>query len=210
MIPLATLSLFVLAVLALQLSPGPNMAFVLSHGVAHGPRGGFAAAAGIATADLVHTLFAATGITALVAAWAPAFDLIRYAGVGYLVWLAAKAVRAPRQPAMAGCEQASTARIFRMAMINCLLNPKALLFFMVFLPQFVDAGRGNVLGQIILLGVVLSAVALIFNALLGGFSGRIGTIFKRMPGAAKLHGWMLAVVLLGLALRLVLLDRPAH
>jgi arginine exporter protein ArgO len=61
-------------VLALFLSPGPNMAFVLSHGVAHGPRGGFAAALGISAADLVHTLFAATGVTALVAAWPPSFD----------------------------------------------------------------------------------------------------------------------------------------
>ena len=93
MISLATLALFLLAVLALFLSPGPNMAFVLSHGVAHGPRGGFAAALGISSADLVHTLFAATGVTALVAAWPPSFDLLRYAGALYLLWLAWQALR---------------------------------------------------------------------------------------------------------------------
>src|SRR6478735_8932479 len=80
--------LFLLAVLALFVSPGPNMAFVLSHGVAMGPRAGFAAGLGIAAADLVHTVCAASGVTALVAAWPPAFDLLRHAGALYLLSLA--------------------------------------------------------------------------------------------------------------------------
>ena len=134
MMDTGTLSLFVLAVLALFISPGPNMAFVLSHGLAHGVRGGFAAALGISAADLVHTLCAATGVTALVAAWPPSFDLLRYAGALYLLWLAWQALG----PAGARCkvqaQPAGFARIVRMALLNNLVNPKALLFFMVFLP----------------------------------------------------------------------------
>src|SRR5689334_6073506 len=130
MMDTGTLSLFVLAVLALFISPGPNMAFVLSHGLAHGVRGGFAAAIGISAADLVHTLCAATGVTALVAAWPPSFDVLRYAGALYLLWLAWQALRpAGARGDKAPAQPAGFARIVRMAWLNNLVNPKALLFF---------------------------------------------------------------------------------
>jgi threonine/homoserine/homoserine lactone efflux protein len=210
MISPATLALFLLAVLALFLSPGPNMAFVLSHGVAHGPRGGFAAALGISSADLVHTLFAATGVTALVAAWPPSFDLLRYAGALYLLWLAAQALRSNGGPPAGPRAQTSAfARIVRMAFLNNLVNPKALLFFMVFLPQFVDPSRGSVPLQLVQLGVMLSAAALAFNTLLGACSGQVGRWLQRRPGAEKFQRDLLALVMVGLAIRLLLLDRPA-
>lgn len=209
MIGLATLSLFLLAVLALFLSPGPNMAFVLSHGVAHGPRGGFAAAIGISAADLVHTLFAATGVTALVAAWPPSFDVLRYAGALYLVWLAVQALRSGGLRMDAQAQPAGFGRIVRMALLNNLVNPKALLFFMVFLPQFVDPSHGSVPLQLVQLGVVLSMAALAFNTLLGACSGQIGRWLHSRPGAARFQSSLLAAVMLGLAVRLLLLDRPS-
>jgi threonine/homoserine/homoserine lactone efflux protein len=210
MISLATLALFLLAVLALFLSPGPNMAFVLSHGVAHGPRGGFAAALGISSADLVHTLFAATGVTALVAAWSPSFDLLRYAGALYLLWLAFQALRSNAGlPAGARVQPSAFARIVRMAFLNNLANPKALLFFMVFLPQFVDPSRGSVPLQLVQLGVMLSAAALAFNTLLGACSGQVGRWLQRRPGAERFQRGLLALVMVGLAIRLLLLDRPS-
>ncbi|KQU86857.1 lysine transporter LysE [Variovorax sp. Root318D1] len=210
MISLATLALFLLAVLALFLSPGPNMAFVLSHGVAHGPRGGFAAALGISSADLVHTLFAATGITALVATWPPSFDLLRYAGALYLLWLAAQALRSNAGlPAGARVQPSAFARIVHMAFLNNLVNPKALLFFMVFLPQFVDPARGSVPLQLVQLGVMLSVAALAFNTLLGACSGQVGRWLQRRPGAERFQRGLLALVMVGLAIRLLLLDRPS-
>ncbi|WP_418130542.1 LysE family translocator [Variovorax sp. 375MFSha3.1] len=211
MIGLATLSLFMLAVLALFLSPGPNMAFVLSHGVAHGLRGGFAAALGISAADLVHTLSAATGVTALVAAWPPSFDLLRYAGALYLVWLAVQALSNGGIGLRMGARArpAGFGRIVRMALLNNLVNPKALLFFMVFLPQFVDPARGSVTLQLLQLGVLLSAAALAFNTLLGACSGQIGRWLQKRPGAARIQNSLLAAVMLGLAVRLLFLDRPS-
>ena len=208
MIDTATLSLFVLAVLALFLSPGPNMAFVLSHGLAHGVRGGFAAAIGISAADLVHTLCAATGVTALVAAWPPSFDVLRYAGALYLLWLAWQALRPAGARSAAQAQPAGFARIVRMALLNNLVNPKALLFFMVFLPQFVNPARGHVTWQLLVLGLLLSFMALVFNTLLGAFSGQIGRRLQARPGAAKFQRGFLALVMAGLALRLLLLDRP--
>lgn len=204
----STLSLFLLAVLVLMLSPGPNMAFVLSHGMALGPRGGLAAALGIAAADLVLTLLTASGVTALLAAWAPMFDLLRYLGALYLLWLAWQAWRQPGVVRLGTHGRVPLGRVFRMAMLGSLLNPKALLFFMVFLPQFVDAGRGEIVLQLTLLGMVLSLVALLFNSALGSCSGQLGRLLQRYPRAACWQRWALAAVLLGLALRLLLLERP--
>ncbi|WP_411881669.1 LysE family translocator [Polaromonas sp. YR568] len=209
MMDTGTLSLFVLAVLALFISPGPNMAFVLSHGLAHGVRGGFAAALGISAADLVHTLCAATGVTALVAAWPPSFDVLRYAGALYLLWLAWQALRPAGARGKVQAQPAGFARIVRMALLNNLVNPKALLFFMVFLPQFVNPARGHVTLQLLLLGVLLSAMALMFNTVLGAFSGQIGRRLQARPGAAAFQRGLLAFVMAGLALRLLFLDRPS-
>jgi threonine/homoserine/homoserine lactone efflux protein len=210
MIDAGTLALFLVAVLALFLSPGPNMAFVLSHGVAHGQRGGFAAALGIAGADLVHTLCAATGVTALVAAWPPSFDLLRHAGALYLLWLALQALRSPGLPTGAAAAQhARFGRIVRSAFVNNLVNPKALLFFLVFLPQFVDTTRGGVAWQLVQLGTVLSLAGLAFNTLLGAASGRLGRSLHGRAGGAAWQRGLLASVMMGLALRLVLLERPA-
>ncbi|OUL98021.1 LysE family translocator [Variovorax sp. JS1663] len=209
MITLGTLALFLVAVLALFLSPGPNMAFVLSHGIALGPRAGFAAGLGIAGADLVHTLCAATGVTALVAAWPPAFDLLRYAGAIYLLWLAWQALRSGGARPGATAGQAGFVPVLRRAWLNNLVNPKALLFFMVFLPQFVDPARGSVAAQLAWLGVTLSLAGLVFNTVLGACSGMIGRWLRHRRGAARFQRGLLAAAMAGLALRLLLIDRPS-
>jgi len=208
MIDLPTLSVFLLAVFTLFLSPGPNMAFVLSHGIAFGPRGGFAAAVGITLADLVLTLLTATGVTALMAAWPPSFDVLRYLGAIYLLWLALQAVRSPGHAAVTNRQDGSFSRIVRMAMLNSLLNPKALLFFMVFLPQFVVESRGEVALQLTTLGCALSVAALLFNSVLGAFSGRVGAALNRSGRSRKYQSWFLASLLVALAIRLLVLERP--
>ncbi|MCY1200126.1 Leucine efflux protein [compost metagenome] len=209
MIALTTLSIFAAAVMLLLLSPGPNMAFVMAHGITYGPRGGVATALGIAVADLILTVLTATGITALVMAWAPAFDLIRYAGAAYLLWMAVKALRQPLALKEAVVTQASLRSVFVRAMLNSLLNPKALLFFMVFLPQFVDPGKGGVARQLLVLGLVLTVIATVFHALLGAAGGTVRRFLSRHPKAATMQSRGLAAVLVLLALRLVLTSRPA-
>lgn len=208
MIEPATLGLFLLAILTLFLSPGPNMAFVLSHGIAHGPRGGMAAALGIGLADVILTVATATGVTALVAAWAPLFDLLRYAGALYLIWMAVRAVRNPGRIAALEHRDTSMPQIVGRATVNNLLNPKALLFFMVFLPQFVDPRRGDVPLQMLTLGVILTVSSMVFHAVLGAFGGRVGSFIDRNPRTAKYQSWFLGAVLIGLAVRLLLLERP--
>lgn len=206
MISAATLTLFLAACLALLLSPGPNMAFVVSHGAAHGPRAGLAAALGIGLADLVYTALTAAGLAAAVAAWPPAFDVIRYAGAVYLLWLAYKTLRLSvrAQPGSAPTGHNGW-RICARSALNCLLNPKAILFYMVFLPQFVEPARGRAAWQIVVLGCLLTATSLVFHSLLGVLSGSTRKLLDARAG--KLGSRALAAVFALLALRLALLSR---
>ena len=210
MIDLATFLLFLLAVLTLFLSPGPNMAFVMSHGMAYGPRGGLAAAIGIGSADVVLTALTATGVTAMVFAWSASFDVLRVAGAAYLMWLAIKTLRSPATALTPCTSHANLAfhTIAKNAMLGSLLNPKALLFFMVFLPQFVNPAKGYVGLQLVILGLVLSVASVIFNTLLGALSGQLGTLVQRYPRAANFQKWLLGGVLAALAVRMFLTERP--
>lgn len=208
MISLTTFLLFCGAVLAMLVTPGPNMAFLLSHSADYGPRGGLVVACGIAVADIVMTLLTATGVTTVVAAWPPAFDLLRYAGALYLLWLAFQAVRAPAQAIVAGELQASLRKVFARAVAGSLINPKPLLFFIVFLPQFVDLQRGPVQWQLITLGLTLTVLAFAFHAVLGMFAGQMGQLIARNPRAAHARRWLLGGVLGALALRLFFTERP--
>lgn len=202
-----TLLLFSAAVLAMLVAPGPNMAYVLAHGLADGPRAGIAAALGIFVADVLMMAVTALGLSALILSWPPSFDVLRIAGALSLLWLAWQSLRAGA-PARAGVRvQPALAQVVRRACANSLLNPKALLFFLVFLPQFVDPARGHVTAQLAVLGAVLSVEALAFHALLGVASGSVG---RRVDSARaqRVFGRVQGLVFLGLALRLLLMDRP--
>lgn len=207
MISLTTLATFSIAVLLLLCSPGPNMAFVMTCGMQYGVRGSIAAALGIGLADILLTLLTACGISAIIIAWPPSFDLIRYAGAVYLLWMAYKALlkSAPATPAASQTIPLRT--VFARSCLNSLLNPKALLFFMVFLPQFVDEQAGAVTSQLLLLGATLTIISTIFHTLLGSFGHLIRHALMRHTEAARLQAGVLAAVLSLLALRLLLMTR---
>ena len=209
MIDLPTLLMFSGAVLLLLLSPGPNMAFVISHGVSYGWRGGVASSLGICVADLLLTALTATGVTALVAGWPPSFDVIRYAGVIYLLWLVFKTLQNSPGLDTAEVRRVRLSRVFVQAMLNSLLNPKALLFFMVFLPQFVRPEAGPIALQLMVLGGVLTLIASVFHVLLGVFGGALSRFFAKRTKSAWLQKWGLAAVLTALAVRLAVMSRPA-
>lgn len=185
------------------------MAFVISHGVSYGWRGGVASSLGICVADLLLTALTATGVTALVAGWPPSFDLIRYAGVIYLLWLVFKTLQKSPGLDAAQVKRERLSRVFLQAMLNSLLNPKALLFFMVFLPQFVRPEAGSITLQLLILGGVLTLIAGVFHALLGIFGGTLSRFFAGRSQSARLQKWGLATVLMLLAARLALMSRPA-
>ena len=203
------LYLFIVAALLLLIVPGPNMAIVSSHAVAHGWRAGLAAALGITLADVLMTIMVSAGLGALVMSWAPAFDLLRWAGACYLMWLAWQAVKTPPTDTDTQATQASMRKIFVRATLNSLLNPKALLFFMVFLPQFVTVGASNVTSQLMFLGLLLALFALIFHSLLGFCAGRLHGRLGEGMISKRLAAYGFAAVMMALATRLLVLSQPA-
>ena len=214
-VDLTTYLLFSGAVVMLLLSPGPNMAFVMSHGIAFGPRGGLAAAAGIGFADLVMTLLTVTGVTAVVAAWPASFDVLRYAGTAYFLHLAIQAIRARSIDSASAVTEAlekSVRGVFVKALAGSLINPKPMLFFVIFLPQFVDPKRASVDLQLAIFGFTLALSAFVFHALLGLFSAAVGRHVQRLvahcPRVARLQQFGLAGVMTALAAFLFLTERP--
>lgn len=202
------LHLFIVAALLLLIAPGPNMAIVTSHAVAYGWRVGLAAALGITLADMLMTVLVSAGLGTLVMSWAPAFDLLRWTGACYLMWLGWQALKAPRSDTDTQPTQAPLRKILARATFNSLLNPKALLFFVVFLPQFVTVGTSSVTLQLMFLGGLLALIALVFHALLGFCAGRFHARLRKASSPKRLGAYGFAAVMAALAARLVFLNRP--
>ncbi len=200
----AVLSGFIPAALALNLTPGADMMFCLGQGLRGGPRAALAADAGIALGGLVHVTLAGLGLGALVAGAPWAFEVIRWVGVAYLLWLAAKTLRGGGSPGDLPQTRAATA--FRDGFLVNLSNPKVILFVLAFVPQFVDASR-PVLPQFLIFGAVLSLGGLVVNGAVGVLAGGAG---QRLARSSALGRWLArvsAMVFAGLALRLALISR---
>jgi threonine/homoserine/homoserine lactone efflux protein len=202
--PLVLLA-FLPAALALNLTPGADMMFTLGQGLKGGWRAGQAANLGIAVGGMVHVALAGLGLAAVLKAHPAAFEAVRWAGVGYLLWLAWKSVRSG--PVVATLVQAAPyARVFREALVVNLLNPKVILFILSFLPQFVDPAR-PVLPQFLTLGLVFSAGGLLVNGLVGGFAGSLGGQLARSKVLSRWLGRITAGIFGLLALRLAVMER---
>lgn len=143
--PIETLLVFIPLTLALNLTPGADMMFCLGQGMRAGQRCGFAAALGIATGSFLHALAAGLGLAALLAAYPPIFEAIRWAGVAYLLWLAFQAFRASPDLEVAAPRARAGFTAWRDGTLVCLLNPKVGIFMLAIVPQFVDPTAGNVL-----------------------------------------------------------------
>lgn len=195
---------FIPAALALNLTPGADMMFCLGQGLRGGPRAALAADAGIALGGMVHVAVAGLGLGALVASAPWAFDAIRWIGVAYLLWLAARALRSNGTPGNLPQTRAATA--FRDGLLVNLSNPKVILFVLAFVPQFVDASR-PVLPQFLIFGAVLSLGGLVVNGAVGLLAGGAGQQLARSAALGRWLARVSAMVFAGLALRLALISR---
>lgn len=208
MLPVEPLTLlaFIPAGLALNLTPGADMMFCLGQGLRSGWRPAMAANFGIALGGMVHTVLAALGLGALVAAHPAAFEAIRWLGVGYLLWLAVAALRSSPFATEAQVTPTSTGKAFGQGLMVNLLNPKVILFILAFLPQFVDPSRA-ILPQFLTLGLVFSFGGLVVNGAVGLFAGSIGQRVARSAGLATWLSRISATIFGALALRLALMPR---
>ena len=183
-----TFGLFVAAALALLLVPGPAVFYVVARGVEEGRLVGLVSCLGIEVGTLAHAAFAAVGLSALLASSATAFAVVKWLGAAYLAWLGLKRLFGrDEEDAPATAEPEPLSRAFSQGVIVQVLNPKVALFFLAFLPQFVDPSRGDAWTQILVLGATLAALGLLTDglyALLGGTAsaalGRRGGRFRRV------------------------------
>jgi len=171
---------FLPAALALNLTPGPDMLFCFAQGARGGPRAALAASAGISTGVMVHVLLAGLGLGALVAAFPQLFGAVRWAGAAYLLWIAWQTWNTP----LVTDTPRPVRRGFRDGLIVNLSNPKVILFILALVPQFVTPEL-PVLPQFVIYGMVMALGGFVINGAVGAFSGRLGALLLRSPGAER-------------------------
>ena len=203
MIDLAQLVIFIPAALALNLTPGSDMLFCLGQGLKSGPTAGIAASLGVATGSFIHSLLAAFGLAALLGAYPFAFEIVRWAGVSYLVWLAIQAVRSRGVTLSATHVRSGSAfKAWRDGAIVNLFNPKVAIFILAFVPQFVDPSRGSTIIQFLIFGAILNVGGTVINGVVGAFSGGIGRTLTSSAGLMTAYRWVTCSIFLGLAAKL--------
>jgi len=177
---LASLGLFVLAALVLLLMPGPAVLYIVARSIDQGRRAGLVSMLGVHAGTLVHIAAAAAGFSALLAASATAFSAVKYLGAAYLVYLGVRRIL-ERTPAVGDgpAHERRLRRAFLDGVVVNVLNPKTALFFLAFLPQFVDVSRGHVGTQILVLGGIFVGLGLITD---GGFALTAGTAAHWLRG----------------------------
>jgi threonine/homoserine/homoserine lactone efflux protein len=197
---------FLVTAILIALAPGPDNLMVLSLGMARGRAQGVAFGLGCALGCLNHTLLAALGVSALIAASPPAFTALKIAGGVYLIWLGSQAIRNARvlgaPPAGKGPGEAP-GKLFVKGLVANAINPKVILFFLAFLPQFVDSRRGHVAWQIAQLGVLFTVETVVVFGAIGWFAGAIGERLARRPAIGAWLDRVAGGIFVALGLRLL-------
>ncbi|WP_050462780.1 LysE family translocator [Herbaspirillum autotrophicum] len=209
MIPLNDLLLFSLAALALVLTPGPNMVYCVSRSICQGRMAGMISLLGVVAGFVVHMLAAAFGLTALFLAIPLAYDIVKYAGAAYLLWMAWNTLKpggsSPFQTR--DLPHDSTRTLLRMGFLTNLLNPKVAVFYMSLFPQFIHAEQGHVLLQSVTLGVTQISISFTVNALIILSASAITGFFSNNPGWLRAQRYVMGLTLGALAVRVALDQR---
>jgi threonine/homoserine/homoserine lactone efflux protein len=201
---LATLLLFATAALALTASPGPDMLLIASRSASQGRGAGFATLAGIQVGTYCHALAAAFGLSQLFLIVPVAYDIVRYAGAAYLLYLAWTTVRSAGGTTTEATPAARypLGTMFWQGLITNLLNPKMALFVLALFPQFVDPQVGSVALQVMLLATVLNAIGIVVNGIVILTASRLGRMFSGGGRWRRVPHYLLGAVFAGLAVRL--------
>ena len=193
---------FILVVLLLFLIPGPAVIVTVSQSLKGGLKAGFMTGVGIAIGDLLHTLAAVLGLSAILMTSAAAFEVVKYAGVAYLVYLGIRSFAEKSKPAE---KKETPSMTFRQAILIELLNPKTSLFFLAFLPQFVKADGPSVAVQLLLLGLTFVIMGILYTTVLALLISTIGDRFIPKNGRiSRWQGKIVGAVYIGLGLRLAM------
>jgi threonine/homoserine/homoserine lactone efflux protein len=187
----STLAVFTLAALTLLVIPGPSVLYIVTRSVDQGRVAGLASVGGIHVGTLVHVAAAAFGLSALLVSSATAYNVVRWVGAAYLVWLGVRRLLARDEDHAAavaagpGARRHGLRRIFAQGVVVNVLNPKTALFFFAFLPQFVDTSRGSVPFQVVVFGVAFVVLGLVSDGAYAMLASTGAGWLRRRPGAAR-------------------------
>jgi len=197
------LGLFMAAALALNLTPGPDMLYTAARSSSEGVRAGVVSALGVAAGIMVHTAAVALGVAALLIAVPVAYDAIRIAGAIYLAVLGLQLLLKPKPPgAPRSLAPARLRAVFLQGVVTNVLNPKVALFFLAFLPQFVDPAAGSAMAQLLLLGLLFNAQGTLVNLAVAVFASRITAWLRASAGGDLVLQRATGAVFVALGMRL--------
>lgn len=204
MIPLNDLLLFALASLIMVLSPGPNMIYLISRSLSQGKRAGIISLFGIICGFLFHILMVSFGLTAIFFAVPYAFVVVKFLGVGYLLYLAYTTVVSKKQLFDEGksMKKDTPLKLFHIGLLTNVLNPKMAVFYLSFFPQFIKPEYGSILGQSFQLGVVQIIISFAVNFLIVISAAKMAGWFVKKPIWLRIQKWFMASVLTGLAVKM--------
>ncbi|MBK7142196.1 MAG: LysE family translocator [bacterium] len=202
------LAIFMAATLALNLTPGPDMLYTATRSLGQGRRAGIASALGIGAGTIVHIIAATLGLSAVLSYSAFTFMAIKYLGAAYLIYLGIKTFRSKAQLHLGkNVAKESLSRIFWQGVLTNILNPKVALFFLSFLPQFVDPERGSVGLQLATLGVMFDLSGVTVLLVIAIAVGHASSWLENSPTFLKVQKWFTGSVFIALGARLALADR---
>lgn len=200
-------ALFLATSIAITFAPGPDNLQVLARGISQGRAAGLVAALGFATGVTFHITLAALGVAAVLRSSPLAFQILKLAGAAYLVWIGVKALRSQGLAAAGDRPRQPLSAIFRQSVLGNMMNPKVTLFFVVFLPQFVDAhGAQSVTLQMLELGLVFMAQTVVVFSVFGLCAGTIGGWLKRRPRAGVWLDRLAGLTFIAIGIRIALRD----
>jgi threonine/homoserine/homoserine lactone efflux protein len=202
-----TFALFAVACLAFLAIPGPSVFYIVTRSLVQGRRAGVMSMLGVQTGGLVHVVAAAFGLSALIASSAAAFTVVKYAGAAYLVFLGLRKLfgAEPDKPELPS-DRASVAHLFGHGVIVNVLNPKTALFFLAFLPQFVDPSAGPVAPQMLVLGLMLVSLGVLSDGTYALLAAGIGNRLRTRRRLERISGG----VFVSLGVVAALAGEPRH
>ncbi|MFK0570219.1 LysE family translocator [Endozoicomonas sp.] len=211
----SSLALFLIATLILALAPGPDLLYITTRGLSQGAIAGLISALGVHTGVLIHTIIASLGLSALIASSTVAFTVIKYAGAAYLCYLGVRTLLTRCDPDKdtsnnGQCtSKAALKKIFYQGVITDVLNPKVILFFLAFFPQFIDPGSLSAKIDILMLGLMFVAVALPIDAAVGLVAGNIGKQLHHCRKRLQWGKWVAGSAFILLAIGTVFTTPPS-
>lgn len=203
------LATFLITVIPLIFTPGPDILYITTRGISQGRFAAIVSTLGVCAGYLVHTALAVAGLTALLYASEFLFRLVRYIGAAYLVYLGIKAWRDRTMfaPTVSKDAPRAAARLFLTGMATSVLNPKGILLFLAYFPQFISPQAGDVPQQLFLIGITFTTLCALVYGTYAFFSASIGMRLRNMPRFVDCMRWLTSSVLIGLGVRLLVEDR---